>query len=115
MSHKYWLCYDIIGKINEFISDYITLYNLHRICKMLFYYRFKNIQINQIKRLPNIGTITRANFIDQSRLAYKLLRNLSSLVYLDVDNNITLHDNDIVLLTHLKHLKCDNNTNFTDI
>jgi len=104
-----WLSHDIISILNEFIIDYYTLYNLHCTCSTLFYYRFKNIKIDHVQILPEIGTIVKAECHSNIKLKHRPFFRLTDLTYLDLEYASNITDHSLSNLTKLTYLNCGKN------
>jgi hypothetical protein len=105
-----WLINDIISKINEFITDFNTLFILHKTCKKFFYYKFINITVSgDINLLPDIGNVTDVIINKNIRLLNRPFHKIDDLIYLDCgrSNNMTCYT--LKNLTKLTYLNCGNN------
>jgi hypothetical protein len=119
-----WLYYDIINMINEFITDFKTLYNLHRTCKKLFMYKFKNVICRGSEILINIGTfsefhiknqvITNDN-VDGESLFNVLYNHRVKCGYNTYKLSNVLYDHSLYWLSNLTKLDCDGNDNYSNI
>jgi len=130
-----WLNHDIISILNQFITDFDTLFNLRKTCRIFLCHEFKNIDLtthnnkliyifkNVIKITlgPNLyytadndyGIYTNYKNKTSFKINDKPFTKYKNITYLDCGDTHNLTDGTISCLQSLTHLDCGRNK-FTD-
>jgi len=130
-----WINTDIISIINQYITDFDTLFNLRRTCRIFLYYEFKNIDltthnnkllyifknVTKITIGPNLLYVADneqgvyANYKNKTtfKINDKPFTKYKNITHLDCGDTHNLTDGTIFCLQSLTHLDCGRNR-FTD-